>query len=101
MQIEIIQLVDADRMARFDPDLATLPPGLLSLIDAAAILGVNPETLRRRIRKGQVDVVRQRPSPGRMGWRWLISTDELRRLKTSGLLEDGRKSIERWEREGE
>jgi hypothetical protein len=32
----------------------TAPPGLLKIADAAAVAGVHAETLRRRVRRGQL-----------------------------------------------
>jgi excisionase family DNA binding protein len=32
----------------------TAPPGLLRISEAAAVAGVHPETLRRRVRKGEL-----------------------------------------------
>ena len=91
MQIEVITLADA----RLD----TLPSGLLTVVDAAACLGVSPAMLHACIKTGQVNVVTQRPAPGRMGQRWLVPTEELRRVREADLFDDRRSSISRWDRE--
>ena len=91
VQIEVITLADA----RLD----TLPSGLLTVVDAAACLGVSPAMLHAWIKTGQVNVVTQRPAPGRMGQRWLVPTEELRRVREADLFDDRRSSISRWDRE--
>jgi len=96
MQVSVIQLVDAVDAT----DVDKLPPGLLSLLDASICLGVSTQTVRNRIEIGQIAAVRQERSPGRMGWRWLVPTAEVRRLKGSGMFADRRKALEGWEEEG-
>jgi hypothetical protein len=95
MQVSVIQLVDAVDAT----DVDKLPPGLLSLLDASICLGVSTQTVRNRIEIGQIAAVRQERSPGRMGWRWLVPTAEVRRLKGSGMFADRRKALEGWEEE--
>lgn len=44
--------------------------------EAAEILRINPITLKRRIRNGEMEAIKVKPSAGRGGhWRWEI-TDE-------------------------
>jgi len=44
-----MDLNEARKVLRRQP-----PPGLMKIADAAAIAGVNPETLRRRVRRGEL-----------------------------------------------
>jgi hypothetical protein len=69
VQIEVITFAEAD--------LDTLPSGLLSMVDAAACLGVSPAMVHPAKRWAR-SMSSQRTAPGRMGWRWLVPTEELR-----------------------
>jgi len=55
--------------------------GFLDLRDAARWLGVSKTTLHEWVNDGTVKAVKQEPYQGKMGWRWLLPTAELRRLK--------------------
>jgi len=58
----------------------TLPPGGVSVTDAARYLGVSDETVRRYIDAGRIRAERQ-ASAGREGWRHVIPTEELNRVR--------------------
>jgi predicted DNA-binding transcriptional regulator AlpA len=55
--------------------------GFLDLRDAAKWLGISKTTLHEWINDGDVKAVKDEPYQGKMGWRWLIPTAELRRVK--------------------
>lgn len=73
--IRVIQSVPVSSLA--------LPAGTVSIEDAAAYLGVARETVRRCVNQGLLAAERHENTPGRQGWRWQISTDELMRFKDS------------------
>lgn len=62
-------------------DLERLPDGFVNVEDAARFLGVSDETIRRHIEEGRIKAVRQEGVHGRTGWRYIIPTSELNRLK--------------------
>lgn len=64
------------------PMLEPLPPGgYLDLTDAAKYLGVARSTMQRWLEEGRVEALRDEPHSGRAGWRWLIPTSDLKRVK--------------------
>lgn len=62
-------------------DLDRLPPGFVSVEDAARWLGVSDETLRRHIAEGRIKAERQNATHGRAGWRYIITTAEVNRVR--------------------
>ena len=58
-----------------------LPPGEVSVEDAAAYLKVSDETVRRYISLGRIEARVEQGSVGSMGWRYVIPTEELARLR--------------------
>lgn len=60
-----------------------LPPGYVSVKDAARLLGVTGETVRRYIADGKLAAKEVTyGARGRHGWRWVIPTSEVNRLRT-------------------
>jgi len=61
---------------------ATLPPGYVSVKDAARLMGVTGETIRRYIADGKLAAKEvQYGARGRHGWRWVIPTSEVNRMR--------------------
>lgn len=61
---------------------APLPSGfLLTVVDAAAFLGVSDESLRRYGKSGRIECVREDGTHGRHGWRYAVTSDEVNRVK--------------------
>lgn len=59
-----------------------LPPGFyLNVEDAALFLGTSDETIRRYIVKGEITAEKQKGHAGLAGWRWIIPTAEVNRLR--------------------
>lgn len=64
------------------PTLGDLPPGgFVNVEDAAAILGVTGETIRRWIANGKLIAQKDSTTYGRQGWRWVIAVAELEPLR--------------------
>ncbi len=55
--------------------------GYLDLRDSARWLGVSRTTVHEWINEGQVKALKDEPYPGKVGWRWLVPTSELRRVR--------------------
>ena len=63
-------------------DGARLPSGhTITVEDAAVVLGVSDETVRRAISNGSIHAEREDGTHGRFGWRWVLATDEVNRVK--------------------
>ena len=59
-----------------------LPVGFyMNVEDAAIYLGKSDETVRRYIADGKIEAERQRGTHGLAGWRWIIPTKEINRLR--------------------
>lgn len=63
-------------------DGSRLPGGhFMSVEDAAVVLGVSDETVRRSISSGRMSATREEGTHGRFGWRWVVTTDEVNRVR--------------------
>jgi len=66
-----------------------LPSGFVSVKDAAKILSVTPETVRRWLADGQLKGEEvQSGARGRTGWRWVVTTASInhrRKLNKKGV----------------
>ena len=63
-----------------DPEEAKLPAGLVSVTDAARFLDVSDEWIRRRIASQELTMHKRR-GRGSAGWRFLVETAELNKMK--------------------
>jgi hypothetical protein len=64
-----------------EEDVPKLPQGFVNVEDAAIFLQVSDETVRRFIVEGELGGERQRHAHGPQGWRWVIPTRDVNRLK--------------------
>lgn len=64
-----------------DLHLDRLPPGEVNVEDAARFLQVSDETIRRHIVEGRIKARREHDVHGRSGWRWVVPTSEVNRLR--------------------
>jgi DeoR/GlpR family transcriptional regulator of sugar metabolism len=62
-------------------DVPHLPPGYINVEDAATYLQVSDETIRRLIVDGQLEAEKQRQAHGPSGWRWIVRTPSVNRLR--------------------
>jgi hypothetical protein len=73
--------IPAYRVIEVDPQATELPADCwVTAIDAARFLGLSREQIRRLVDKGKLTSRKLRMS-GPTGFRYMISTDELNRLK--------------------
>jgi hypothetical protein len=63
-------------------DADKLPPGYINVEDAANFLRVSDESVRRFISTGTLYAEKQYQAHGPVGWRWIIPTAGINRLKS-------------------
>jgi DeoR/GlpR family transcriptional regulator of sugar metabolism len=61
--------------------ISRLPAGYVNVEDAATYLQVSDETVRRLIVDGQLEAEKQQQVHGPSGWRWIVKTASVNRLK--------------------
>lgn len=62
-------------------DVSRLPLGYVNVEDAATYLRVSDETVRRLIVDGRLEADQQQQAHGPAGWRWIVKTPSLNRLR--------------------
>ena len=66
---------------RISVNARDLPPGVVSVGDAAKFLGVTPETVRRNLATGHIVGKKEEGTAGHERWRWVIDSAELLRVR--------------------